>query len=141
MFIINNETPFNVQVSIIGKCRLSFTENVDTVVDNVPYVSQWIIEWFKILMYGPIYKNISFSIEPWDSSEYDIHSSCSSSITFGFSDTKTVWAQHSPGTYECNSCDLTLTVTCNPGKPIIKRQRNGPSTAHPIPLNIQMESK
>ena len=142
MFIINNQTPFNVSVSIIGKCRLfpAVGETSDTVVDNIPYFSQWPIEWINILMYGPIYKNISFTILPWDTVTHYINSCCPPTITFGFSDKSTVWAKHSPGTYECSSCNVEVTVTCNPGQPIIKRQRNGPSTAHPIPLNIKMES-
>jgi hypothetical protein len=141
MIQFNNRTPFEVEIALRGTFRiLSSTVSYSSVIDSPPDWGKWAIEWFRILLHGPLNSCMTFLIPPWSECSMNICSDGYSSLTIGFNDVNTVWTRHTPGVYEWDSKDMELSISCKPGSANMRRKKHGPMVAGDIPLNIHMES-
>lgn len=140
MINITNNTPFSTSITIHGGCRIIGEVKFNTEIAPAPSFLHWFIEWFLILMYGPMYSSISFTISPWSAYNLNIYSNSESTMTMGFSDCKTQWKKHMPGIYKWDSKGMDLVITCQPGEFSIIRRGRGPMLAGDVPLNIITES-
>lgn len=141
MINFENKTPFETSITIHGETRLLINNPLCTKdISSPPPKCKWFSEWIKILYFGPLYKNISFCIEPWCTFQLSITSDMNSSITMGFNDVCTNWKKHVPGIYSWDSKAMNVVISCVPGKFNLSRNRGGPMIARDIPLNIKTES-
>ena len=143
MFKIINKTPLETSVVLHGNFRVT-TSPPDAIltVDSAPPLKSWLTEWFKILSSGPIYKQMSYFVEPWTEVETIISSPTSTSCTLGFNDCHTQWTRHTNGIYSWDSKFAEIEIVSNPLKPSLGRNgRRGPMIAQDINLNVQAKSE
>lgn len=139
MIKIQNNTPFETNISIYGTNRL-ITSDVQCTkeISSAPPYCKWFTEWLYILHSGPTYKSISFCIEPWSEYNMKINSNIDSSMSMGFNDTYTSWKKHVPGIYQWDSKNIEMNITCNPSRVTLKKNTRGPLIAEDIPLNVEI---
>ena len=75
MINFENKTPFETSITIHGETRLLINNPLCTKdISSPPPKCKWFSEWIKILYFGPLYKTISFCIEPWSTFQLSITS-------------------------------------------------------------------
>lgn len=142
MLRLINSTPFETNITLHGNIRLIKSPNdIHCIIDTAPSYSKWFMEWVHILKNGPLYKQISFCIDPWTQYECLLKSDSQTNLTMGFNDVRTQWTRHTPGIFSWDSKFNEVTITCQPGQANIQRQRRGPSVYGDIPLKIITKSE
>ena len=142
MLRLINNTPFETTITLHGNIRLLKSPNdIHCVIDSAPAYRKWCTEWLHILKNGPLYKQVDFCIDPWTVYECIFKSESATNLTMGFNDVRTQWTRHTPGIYQWNTKFNEVTITCVPGKPVVQKQRRGPSVYGDLPLYIKTESE
>jgi hypothetical protein len=142
MFKIINNTPLETNVTLHGSFRI-FNIPPESIlsIDSAPSWTKYPTEWLYILKNGPLYKQMTYLVEPWTEIETYIISNSDTSCTLGFNDYNTQWAKHTTGVYSWDSKYAEIELICKPKKPNLRRNGRGPVIAQDIDLNIQAKSE
>lgn len=142
MLRLLNETPFETNITLHGRVRLIISPlHLAKKLDSAPSFKEYFTEWIHILKSGPLYQQVDFCIDPWCSHEIVMSGIGITSLTMGFNDIRTAWTRHTPGVYDWDSGFNEVTITCQPGKSNVKKQRRGPAIFGDIPLHILTKSE
>jgi len=142
MLRINNKTPFETSITLHGSIRIiNQPTEITRTLDSSPPFLKYLSEFIQIMWYGPSYKQVGFTIDPWTDFNIKLKSDTSTNLTMGFNDVRTNWTRHTPGIYQWNSNFNEISITCVPGSAKIKQQKRGPAIASDIPLHIKTESE
>ena len=142
MLRLINETPFETNITLHGRIRLKVhPPHITKQLDQSPPLREYCTEWIHILKNGPLYQQVDYCIDPWTSYEILMSGKGVTSLTMGFNDVRTAWTRHTPGVYEWDSNFNEVTITCQPGKHKVTRQRRGPAIFGDIPLHIITKSE
>ena len=87
MLRLINETPFETNITLHGRIRLKVhPQHITKQLDQSPPIKEYLTEWIHILKNGPLYQQVDYCIDPWNSYEILMNGKGVTSLTMGFND-------------------------------------------------------